>query len=151
MTPQVEREYQTVTRDLASARTKYDELVKRRMDAEVSEAAIQGGRADKFRIVQAPSVPSKPAKPRRLAMILIGLVLSVVISLSAAVAVEAMDQTVRGSRDVRDILSISPLAAVPVISNSLAIDMRKKRLLRFGTCALVGVVAVYLAAVQLLV
>jgi polysaccharide biosynthesis transport protein len=150
MTPQVEREYQTVTRDLASARAKYDELVKRRMDAEVSEAAIQGGRADKFRIVQAPSVPSSAAKPRRLAILAIGLVLGFVLGLSVAVAAEAMDQTVRGSRDVRDILNVSPLVAVPLISNSIAVDLRKKRLLRLSTCALAGVVALYLISVQFL-
>lgn len=151
MTPQVEREYQTVTRDLASARTKYDELVKRRMDSEVSEAAIAGGRADKFRVVQAPSVPNEPAKPPRLALVVIGTVLAFVIALTATVAVEAMDQTVRGSRDVRDILSISPLASVPMITNSIGLSLRKKRLLRFGTCALAGVVAAYLVTVQLFV
>lgn len=151
MTPQVEREYQIVTRDLASARAKYEELVKRRMDSEVSEAAIAEGRADKFRVVQAPSVPAAPAKPKRLALALIGIVLAGVIALTITVAVEAMDQSVRGSRDVRDILGVSPLAAVPMISNSLAISMRKRRLLRVGTCALAGVVAAYVISIQLFV
>jgi len=151
LAPEVEREYQTVTRDLASARAKYEELVKRRMDSEVSEAAIAGGRADKFRVVQQPSVATEPAKPPRLALVLIGIVLAGVIALSVTVGVEAMDQTVRGSRDVRDILSVSPLASVPLISNSITTDVRRKRLLRFGTCALAGVVAAYFISIQLLV
>ena len=46
----MEREFQTVTRDLAGARAKFEELLKRQMDAEVSEAAIAGGTADKFRV-----------------------------------------------------------------------------------------------------
>jgi capsular polysaccharide biosynthesis protein len=121
------------------------------MDSEVSEAAIAGGRADKFQVVQAPSVPSAPAKPKRLALVLIGLVLAGVIALTVTVAVEAMDQSVRGSRDVRDILGVSPLASVPLISNSIATSMRRKRLLRFGTCALAGVVAAYLMSIQLFV
>ena len=41
--PEVERHYQNVTRDLAGARAKYEELLKRQMDAEVNEAAIAGG------------------------------------------------------------------------------------------------------------
>ncbi len=45
-TPQVEREYQVLTRDLELARAKYDELLKSRMDAELTEAAIAGGRSD---------------------------------------------------------------------------------------------------------
>lgn len=151
MTPQVEREYQIVTRDLTSARAKYEELVKRRMDSEVSEAAIAGGRADKFRVVQQPSVATEPAKPPRLALVLIGIVLAGVIALSVTVGVEAMDQTVRGSRDVRDILAVSPLVSVPLISNSIAADMKRKRLLRFGTLSLAGVVAAYLISIQLFV
>jgi uncharacterized protein involved in exopolysaccharide biosynthesis len=151
MTPQVEREYQIVTRDLTSARAKYEELVNRRMDSEVSEAAIAGGRADKFRVVQAPSVPGSPAKPRRLAILLMGVALAGVLALTTTVAVEAMDPSVRGSRDVRDILAISPLVSVPLIANSITADVRKKRLLRFGTCALAGVVAAYLIAIQVIV
>jgi succinoglycan biosynthesis transport protein ExoP len=151
MTPQVEREYQTVTRDLASARAKYEELVQRRMDSELSEAAIAGGRADKFRVVQAPSVPNSPAKPKRIAIVIIGVVLAAMIGLAVTVVVEAMDQTVRGSRDVRDILGVSPLVAVPLISNTITAGAQRKRILKFGTCALVGVVAAYLVAIQVLV
>jgi uncharacterized protein involved in exopolysaccharide biosynthesis len=151
MTPQVEREYQIVTRDLTSARAKYEELVKRRMDSEVSEAAIAGGRADKFRVVQVPSVPQTPAKPKRFALALIGIVLAGIIALTITVAVEAMDQSVRGSRDVRDILGVSPLAAVPMISNSLTASLHRRKLLRISTCALAGVVAAYLISIQLFV
>jgi uncharacterized protein involved in exopolysaccharide biosynthesis len=151
LAPQVEREYQTVTRDLASARAKYEELVKRRMDSEVSEAAIAGGRADKFRVVQAPSVPAVPAKPKRLALLMIGWVLACVIAVSITVAMEAMDQTVRGSRDVRDILGVTPLAAVPLIANTLAVDARKRRLLGLSVCAAASVIAAYLISIGLFV
>ena len=72
--PQVEREYANATRDLTIAREKYEQLLNRQMDAEVSEAAIVGGRADEFRLIQAPMLPGAPAKPERLAILLIGLV-----------------------------------------------------------------------------
>ena len=61
--PQVEREYSNVTRDLTIAREKYEQLLNRQMDAEVSESAIVGGRADEFRLVQPPMLPAAPAKP----------------------------------------------------------------------------------------
>ena len=65
--PQVEREYANVTRDLTIAREKYAQLLNRQMDAEVNEAAIVGGRADEFRLVQAPMLPGasvQAATPR---------------------------------------------------------------------------------------
>ena len=56
-------EYANATRDLTIAREKYEQLLNRQMDAEVSEAAIVGGRADEFRLVQAPMLPGPPPNP----------------------------------------------------------------------------------------
>ena len=117
-TPQVEREYANMTRDLTVAREKYEQLLNRQMDAEVSEAAIVGGRADEFRLVQSPMLPGMPSKPQRLAILLIGLVAAVVLGLTTTVAAEAFDPKVRGARDVRELLSVSPLVAIPTIRNS---------------------------------
>ena len=116
--PEVERDYQNVTRDLASARAKYDELLKRQMDAEVSEAAIAGGTADKFRIKSSPKTPDEPAKPQRLAIVIIAIVLGLIASFTSVIMAQLMDQTVRGSRDVQDILGVAPLTSVPVIKRS---------------------------------
>lgn len=116
--PEVEREYQAVTRDLASARAKYDELLKRQMDAEVSEAAIAGGTADKFRVKSSPKTPAEPAKPQRLAIVIIALVLGAIASFTSIIMAQLLDQTVRGARDVQDILGVAPLTSVPVIKRS---------------------------------
>jgi len=115
--PEVEREFQVVNRDLASARAKYEELLKRQMDSEVSEAAIAGGTADKFRVSSAPNTPEEPAKPQRIAIVIVGVVLGFIASISAIIMAQLLDQTVRGVRDVRDILNITPLTAVPVIQS----------------------------------
>ena len=146
--PQVEREYQTVTRDLAIGRAKYEELLNRQMDAEVSEAAIAGGRADEFKLTQQPLKPAEPAKPHRLAILFIGVILAAVLGLSAAVGAEGIDQTVRGSRDVRDLLAVSPLVAVPDIRNSRT---RRRQMWRFAAVSGCAVVAVWIvfAAVQM--
>ncbi|MET0535138.1 MAG: hypothetical protein ABW171_13015, partial [Steroidobacter sp.] len=116
--PEVEREYQAVTRDLASARAKYDELLKRQMDSEVSEAAIAGGTTDKFRVKSSPKIPEDPAKPARLALVIIAIVLAAVASLTSVIMAQLLDQTVRGARDIRDILGVSPLTTVPVMQRS---------------------------------
>ncbi len=145
--PQVERGYQTVTRDLSIARAKYEELLNRQMDAEVSEAAIAGGRADEFRLVQMPLRPSEPDKPQRLAILLIGLIVGLVLGLTVAVAAEGLDQTVRGARDVRDVLAVSPLVAIPDIHNSRTRRRQAWRLAAVSGCAVVGIWIVF-AAVQ---
>jgi uncharacterized protein involved in exopolysaccharide biosynthesis len=141
-TPQVEREYANLTRDLTISREKYEQLLNRQMDAEVNEAAIVGGRADEFRLIQSPMLPAAPSKPARMAILLIGLVAAVVLGLTVTVGAEALDPKVRGARDIRDLLQVSPLVAIPAIRNSRA---RRRRAWRFVTAAASGVVGVWVA------
>ena len=88
---------------------------------------------------------------RSLAGQLVGFVLAAIVALSAAVVAEALDPSVRGTRDIRDILAVSPLVSVPVISNSIATQAHRKRLLRFSTYAAASVVAMYVLSVRLFV
>jgi succinoglycan biosynthesis transport protein ExoP len=141
-TPQVEREYANLTRDLTISRAKYEQLLNRQMDAQVSESAIVGGRADEFRLVQAPMLPADPSKPNRLAILLIGLVASVVLGLTITVAAEALDPKVRGARDIRELLNVSPLVAIPAIRNSRS---RRRSAWRFMTATASGVVGIWIA------
>ncbi len=139
--PQVEREYANLTRDLTIGREKYEQLLNRQMDAEVSESAIVGGRSDEFRLIQSPMLPGAPSKPQRLAILLIGLVAAVALALTLTVAAEALDPKVRGARDVRELLSVSPLVAIPTIRNSRS---RRRNTWRFAAATASGVVGVWI-------
>jgi protein tyrosine kinase modulator len=139
--PQVEREYANLTRDLTIGREKYEQLLNRQMDAEVSESAIVGGRNDEFRLIQSPMLPAVPGKPQRLAILLIGLVAAVVLGLSVTVAAEAFDPKVRGARDIRDLLGVSPLVAIPTIRNSRS---RRRSAWRLAAASASGVVGVWI-------
>jgi uncharacterized protein involved in exopolysaccharide biosynthesis len=144
-TPMVEREYQALTRDLQLARTKYDELLKSRMDAELTAAAIEGGRSDELRIVQNPAEPLEPAKPKRLAIAIIGIVFAFVVALAAVVMTEAMDQTVRGSRDVRRVLAVAPLAVIPEILDATTVRRQRLKVGLLAACTVIGSFIVVMA------
>lgn len=146
--PQVEQQYQEVTRDLASARAKYDELLKRQMDAEVSESEIAGGSADKFKVTSTPMLPAAPANPQRLAILLIGVVMATILGFSAVVVAQLLDQSVRGAQDVREILGVLPLTAVPVIENSGAVALRRRSTMMFATRTAIGLAVVYYIVAQ---
>jgi polysaccharide biosynthesis transport protein len=144
--PQVEQEYANLTRDLTISREKYEQLLNRQMDAEVSEAAISGGRADEFRLIQAPMMPANPSKPNRLAILLIGFVAAIALALTITVAAEAFDPKVRGARDIRDLLSVSPLVAIPTIRNSRS---RRRNAWRLTAASATGVIGVWIAFVAI--
>jgi polysaccharide biosynthesis transport protein len=118
-TPQVEREFQTLTRDLGTARAQYDALMNHRMDADVKSAAILAGESDKFTLIESANKPQKPSKPSRIGIALAGLMAALIFALMGTVAAEAADPTVRGTRDLRSVLNEMPLSVIPKIQNSI--------------------------------
>jgi polysaccharide biosynthesis transport protein len=144
--PQVEREYKTLTRDLDLAHQKYDEINKSMMDSQVTSAAIASGRSDELALVQAPSLPAKPGKPKRIAIAAIGLMLAILLSLTAVVVAESVDQTVRGSRDVRRVLDLSPLGVIPEIQDAVTSRRQRWRMATLTACVLVASTAIVMTA-----
>jgi len=141
-TPQTEREYKMLTRDLEVAHAKYDEINKSMMDSELTGAAITSGRSDELSLVQAPSVPAKPAKPKRVAIAAIGVMLAILLSLTAVVVAESVDQTVRGSRDVRRVLDLSPLGVIPEIQDAVSARRARWRMATLTACVVVASTAI---------
>jgi polysaccharide chain length determinant protein (PEP-CTERM system associated) len=64
--PQVEAEYTQLTRDYEVTRARYDELLKRRETASISEEMESGNATGGFRIVAPPRLPREPSEPDRL-------------------------------------------------------------------------------------
>ena len=143
--PEVEREYQQLTRELNIAREKYNELLSRQMDAELSEAAIAGGRGDEFRLMQSPGVPGSPAGPARLAIALLAILAAALAGLTAAVVAESIDPTVRGERDLRQILKLTPLATIPEIQTAESLAVGRTQMIRFAGIVALGAIALFVS------
>jgi uncharacterized protein involved in exopolysaccharide biosynthesis len=142
-TPEVEREYQAITRGLGTARAQFDQMVEQRMGAEVEAAAIVGGAADRFVLTGQPGTPWEPASPKRIAIIVIGLILAMMLALSAAVAAEAFDSRVRGGADVHRTMGVVPLATVPQIHNSVYFHQRARRAVGLAVSMLIATPLLY--------
>jgi uncharacterized protein involved in exopolysaccharide biosynthesis len=142
--PQVEKDYEVLTRDVTLARDQYDELLKRKMDADFGAAASLAGRADEFHLIDAPVVPLSPSKPSRPGILVIGAILAVALALGAAFFAEAVDPNVRGRRDLAEILGVSPLAVVPEIRNSVSRKLRFRQTATLTVCLLLSVPIMYL-------
>jgi uncharacterized protein involved in exopolysaccharide biosynthesis len=143
-TPEVERDYQAITRDLGTAHSQYDQLMNRRMEADVKSASINSGESDKFSIVKKPLLPQEPAKPSRLAIALLGFIAAIVVGLMGAVLAEGIDSSVRGVRDIRAALNETPLGVIPRIQNSVSKRRRIRQATVTAISLLVAVPALYL-------
>jgi hypothetical protein len=69
--------------------------------------------------------PEKPISPNRFLILAMGLFLSISLAAGAAVMGDNLDATVRGVRDVRMLLTVPPLAAIPHIGTQM--ERRRRR------------------------
>jgi succinoglycan biosynthesis transport protein ExoP len=141
--PQVEKDYEVLTRDVTLAREKYDELLKRKMDAEFGAAASLAGRGDEFHLILSPVLPSSPSKPSRPGILVIGAMIAAMLSLGSVFFAEAIDPHVRGRRDLADLLGVSPLAVVPEIQNSVSGRLRFRQTTTMAVCLVVAIPIMY--------
>jgi len=144
--PQVERQYKALALNLQLAQTKYNQLLKYQMDAQLTSQAIASGRSDRIRIVQQPSVPLTPGKPKRIAIAIVGLMLAILLGLTAVVIAESIDQSVRGSRDIRRVLALSPLGVIPEIRDSATARRHRLQLATLTAFVFVGTALVLMTA-----
>jgi succinoglycan biosynthesis transport protein ExoP len=144
--PQVEREYKSLALNLQLAQTKYNQLLKYQMDAQLTSQAISSGRSDRIRVVEQPSEPLSPGKPRRTAIAAVGLMLAILLSLTAVVIAESVDQSVRGSRDIRRVLGLSPVGVIPEIQDSATARRQRLQVAMLTVCVFVGTAVVLMAA-----
>jgi len=116
-TPQVEREYRELERDLANVRKLYDATQEQQREAELSLALTAGARGDQLTMAQTAYVPDSPAWPPRAAILVLGIILAMGCGIGIATLREITSGMVRGSSDIIDLCGAPPIALVPLIRN----------------------------------
>jgi succinoglycan biosynthesis transport protein ExoP len=144
LSPNVERQYREMARDLDSAQLKYQEILSKQTEAQVSQNLETERKGEKFTLIEPPQPPEKPISPNRTLILIVGFVLSLALGFGAVVAQESFDGSVRGPADIRQLLQVPALAAIPIIVTE-ADRKRSRRISRFSWGG--GVAAVLLAAV----
>lgn len=145
-TPEVEREYLELVRDMESSRGRFRELRDKQMQAQVAEQLERGRKAERFTLIEPPIFPEKPYRPNRTLIAVLGLVLALAGGVGAAALREAIDQTVHSPRDVMRVMQVPVLAVLPVQASPLALRRRA----RLRTFAVLGALAVVVGVVACL-
>jgi len=130
-------EYRELARDLDGAQLKYQEMRSKQSEVQVSQNLETEHKGERFTMIEPPLPPEKPISPNRVLILALGFVLSLGAGVGAAMLRENLDVSVRGVRDMRALLSVPPLAAIPVIVTRA--DSRRHR--RAMTFSCVGSVA----------
>jgi len=110
--PNRQQELQQLSRDSDATKERYETLLKRYEEAQMSENLEQGQNVEQFRILD-PAVPARrPTAPNRLWLLGMGLVGAIALAIGAVVAAEKLDTTFHTVEDLRAFSLIQPLAVI---------------------------------------
>jgi uncharacterized protein YeaO (DUF488 family) len=142
--PEVERQFRTMARDLESAQFKYQEILSKQTEAQVSQNLETERKGERFTLIEPPQPPEKPISPNRKLILIVGLLLSVALGAASVVARDSFDASVRGPTDIRLLLQVPALASIPIIVT--AQDRARRRMIAAvswgGSIAVIVVAAV---------
>lgn len=131
-TPLVDRALKSLNRDYENAQQKYNDVRAKAMEAQIAENVEEASKAERFVIVEPPTLPDEPIKPNRLQLIVFGLGASLFAGLGSVVGIEFIDGSIRGANVLASVMSVEPLAIVPYIVTAEEMRSRKRmRLLLF--------------------
>ncbi len=102
-------EYNILQREVDTNRSLYDALLQR-----YKEIGVAGGiGTNTASVVDRAEPPGRPYKPNLMANLLIGLLLGLIGGISAALALEFVNDTIKTPDDVRDKLQLASLGVIP--------------------------------------
>jgi len=122
--PEIERQYGMLLRRLDDAVNRHDSIQADLATARMSSRLETEQLGERFTLIDEPRLSGQPASPNRIGILVLGVVLAGALSVAALAIAELSDSSVRSARDIKEILGLPPLAAIPVVET--ASDRRKR-------------------------
>ncbi len=113
MSPVVEAEYESLTRDHANALSFYNGLLKKHDDATMSKDLEHRQQGELFKILDSASLPDKPSSPNRPLILGGGFAGGLALGIGMILFLEFRDKSLRSDLDIALFLKIPTLALVP--------------------------------------
>jgi hypothetical protein len=138
----VEEGYKAILSERNNMQAKYDDLMKKYMEAKVAHGMEKEQMGERFTLIDAAKLPEKPVSPNIPAILLIGLILGIGAGAGVASLQEYNDQSVRGFDELARVTGFPVLASIPEIINQEDISARRKTFRKvaagFGIAVIAG-------------
>ncbi len=128
MSPRVEEGYKNLMVERNNTQLKYDDLMKKYMEAKVAHGLEKGQMGERFTLIDPARLPEKPVMPNRPAILFIGLILGIGSGVGTAALQEASDKSARNAEDLAKHFSFPVLAEVPEIITLEDERLRRRRM-----------------------
>ena len=123
LSPTVQQEFKTLTRDYQTALNFYNELLKKRDEAQMATELERRQQGENFRVLDPPSFPERPSFPSRRLFTLAGLAAGLGLGAGLAYVAESRDKSLRKLQDVEVYLGLPTLAVIPSMESARRKDI----------------------------
>jgi polysaccharide chain length determinant protein (PEP-CTERM system associated) len=115
--PRREQEMISLIRDYENQKKSYDDLLKKKLEADVSQNLEKRQKGTQFQILDPANLPEEPFQPNRKKVMGVSLLLALVLGFGGTIALETMDLRLRNVRDFRHIYKVPILGYIPVFQD----------------------------------
>ncbi|MBX6359860.1 GumC family protein [Pseudacidobacterium ailaaui] len=116
LSPVVEEQYKSLTRDYESALQFYNELLNKKTQAEMATDLELRREGEQFRVMDPPDLPASPSSPNRLKCSLAGLAAGFFLGAALAAMLEMKERFLRTEEDIHKHLDLMTLVSLPDFS-----------------------------------
>lgn len=140
--PEIEAELKRLDRDYGLNKQQYDELLKRREAARMSEQVDERGEDVKLKVIDPPRIPLAPTGPKRIQLMSIVLVASLGVGGGLAFLLSQINPRFYSSEELKEIVQLPILGTVSLIFTQRQRTERRMELIVFAL-VLLGLLSLY--------
>ncbi len=143
--PQVAKQFAEMDTEYQSAKYNTNVIEQKLLAAKVSQGMEEEKKGESFQVVEPAFLPEKPAKPNRIAIMLVGAVLALGLSVGAAAAREFSDKRIHDLEVLQRISGFSVISIIPaIIIPADAANMRRRKMILWvaGIGGVIGIILV---------
>jgi polysaccharide chain length determinant protein (PEP-CTERM system associated) len=127
---------------------KYQDLLAKGLESEVSESVEKQQKGEQFQVVEPANFPVKPVRPNRLMIVLTGLAVGLAVGVGLAFLCETLDTSFKKSDEINAFVNVPLLATLPALITRGSV-LEHRRAQGFLVLASIGTLAVGVVCVRL--
>lgn len=140
--PEIEAELKRLDRDYGLNKQQYDELLKRRESARLSQEVDQQADDVKLKVIDPPRVPALPIGPNRVQLMTMVLIASFGAGIGLAFLLSQINPRFYSSDELKEITQLPILGTVSLVFSERQRTERRMELAVFAVM-LIGLIAIY--------
>lgn len=125
--PKREAELVALTRDYGNLHQNYQNLLDRKIEAQLAENLEMQQQGEQFKILDPAQLPVKPFKPDRRKILLAGMVLGLGIGVGLALLLDFLGKSYRYVPEIEEELGVPVLVTIPKILTGKELKWRKMK------------------------